>query len=197
MATVQDIISRAREVLNDPDKTRWADSVLIYWINDALSLLRFASPRLFSLRGNHSCNAGALQSLIFDRARELIGVIGVLPCDQRAIDAFNPSWQTSSSGAALNWMPSATALKDFLLYPPSFQGQQLIVEYVETPEKMEFLIDDIPVPDDYVSALSDYVIGMAESKDAEHVVSGRAQVFMQAFASKLGVKTPSQPPVGA
>ncbi len=188
MAIVQDVLDRAREVLNDPAKVRWTDPALMFWLNDAMDMLRAALPQLFILRGVHTATLGALQTLALAKAREIVDVIGVTPCDKRALDSFIPTWQAGATGVAINWMPSTASPKSFLVYPPSTVGQSITVEYAVTPTELSALSDTLPVTDDYVSPLADYVIGMAETKDAEHVNSGRAQVFMQSFASKLGIK---------
>ena len=45
--------------------------------------------------------------------------------------------------------------------------------------------DDFPLPDEYLPTFVDYVIGRAESKDDEHVNSGRATAFFNLFAGGL------------
>lgn len=189
MATVQDVLSRADEVINDPGNIRWTEASKIRWLNDALDLLSQAVPELFAARGSHTCTAGSFQSLAIARARVLVGVVGVLPCIKQSLDAFAPGWQAGvPSATAMHWMPAGTGPRDFLLYPPSTTGQSLAVDYVATPAKLTSPSDTLPVTDDYVSALADYVAGMSEAKDAEHVESGRSSLFMQAFASKIGIK---------
>lgn len=188
MATVQTVDSRARDILNDPSKVRWLDVELYRWVSDALDLIARAVPLLFIKRGTHTCTASALQTLTFDRVMGVVRVIGVPVCDKTTLDAFSPTWQDKPSGSIKNWMPSDNGAKSFFTYPPSASGVSLIVDYVEAPEEVTAMADVLPVSDDYVSAIADYVVGMSESKDAEHVVSARAQAFMQSFAAKLGVK---------
>lgn len=40
---------------------------------------------------------------------------------------------------------------------------------------------NFPAPDRFLQVVADYVVFRAETKDDEHVVSGRAAAFMQAF----------------
>ena len=188
-ATVQAVDSRARDVLNDPSKVRWLEPELLRWVSDALDLLARAMPTLFIKRGAHTCTLGALQTLTIDRVMAVVRVIGVPQCEKTTLDAFMPTWQDRTAGAAKNWMPSDNGAKSFYVYPPSPVGQALSVDYVEAPAELSAMANTLPVSDDYVSLLADYVIGMSESKDAEHVNSGRAAAFIQSFAAKLGIAT--------
>lgn len=45
--TAQDIINRSREVLNDADKTRWADLALLPYLNAGIQNLAARRPDLF------------------------------------------------------------------------------------------------------------------------------------------------------
>lgn len=187
MATVQDVADRVREVLNDPSKVRWTDAILYKWLGDALDLLARFAPGLFTKRGSHTTTAGALQTITNTRAISVVRVVGLSPFDKASMDAFSPTWQAGSTGAAVQWAP-ADAPKSFYVYPPSAGGVALTIDFFEAPAELTALTDALPVSDDYVGPLADYVIGMSEAKDATHVNSGRAQLFMQAFASKLGIK---------
>lgn len=187
-ATMQDVASRVREVLSDPGKTRWTDAALFYWASDALDMLCHFAPQMFTKRGSHTTTAGALQTLTVARAVAIVDVIGLTPLDVAALTAFAPAWQSGSVGAAQQWSAAQDGPKSFVIYPPQAVSQTLTVDYVEAPAEITALTDTLPVSDDFVGPLTDYVIGMAEAKDANHVSSGRAQVFMQSFASKLGVK---------
>lgn len=186
--TVQDVADRARYVINDPSKVRWTDAELFKWLTDALALLLRSKPELFKATVTHTTAAGARQTIATARAVSLLRVVGLMPFDKAALDAFDPDWETAvSAGAAVQWSPDASPLS-FYLYPKSAGSATLSLEIVVAPAPIASLADSIPVSDDYLGLLADYVIGMSEAKDAAHVNSGRAQAFMQAFASKLGIK---------
>ncbi len=46
-ASVQDLLDRARVPLNDDDKTRFPDAVLLVYLNEAIATVRKARPDLF------------------------------------------------------------------------------------------------------------------------------------------------------
>ncbi len=189
-STVADVATRARDVINDPGKVRWTDAELMRWVGDALDLILKANKMLFVKRANFSTVVGAIQTIGFARASEFVEVIGVPLCDRAALDAYSPGWQNGASGAIQHWLPSIETRLGFLVYPPSPGGVTLKVVYVEAPAEFTALTDALPVADEYVGLLADFVIGMSEAKDAAHVNSGRAQTFMSAFAQKLAVDKP-------
>lgn len=189
MATAQDVADRAREILNDPAKVRWSDAAFCKWLSDALDLLARFSPGLFTKRGTHTTTAGALQTITNARAISVVRVVGLTEFDKPALDAYAPTWQAGTAGSAAQWAAGDNQ-KSFYVYPPSAGAVTLSIDFVEAPAELTALSDSLPVSDDFVGPLADFVIGMSESKDAVHVSSGRAQVFMQSFASKLGIRSP-------
>lgn len=186
-ATVQDVADRARYVLNDPSKVRWTDAELFKWVTDALMVILTALPDLFRTKVTHTATSGALQTITTARAKAFRSVVGATMFSKTAMDSYTPAWQTGSTGTVEQYSPAENPLQ-FYVYPPSAVSQSIPIEIIQAPVAISALSDAIPIPDDYVSVLADYVIGMSEAKDAAHVNSGRAQAFMQAFASKLGMK---------
>lgn len=190
--TVQDVANRAREILNDDSKVRWLDADLFMWLDDAMRLLVKAAPALFQARVSETTAAGSKQTLGTARAVSVVRVVGLTAFDKAALDAFDPDWETAiSAGTAVQWAPGEEP-RSYYLYPKSAGSVSLSVEIIQAPAAITALTDAIPLSDDFVGPLADYVIGMAETKDAAHVNSGRAQVFMSAFAAKLGLKPPAE-----
>lgn len=187
MATVQEISDRVREIINDPDKARVSDATLYRHASDALDLMCKAMPSLFTKRGTHTTTAGSLQTLILTRAAAFVRAIALTPFDKATLDAFLPSWQTGTAGTAAQWAPADNP-KTFYIYPPQAVSQSISVDYVEAPAEFTALSDSLPVSDDFVNPIADFVIGMCESKEEDGVNSTRAALFMQTFATKLGLK---------
>lgn len=52
MATMGDIVGRARVILADPNSVRWSDQVLLGYVNEGLAIARTVRPDLF--RGQHA-----------------------------------------------------------------------------------------------------------------------------------------------
>lgn len=190
--TPQNIITDARYILNDTDETkrRNTDAELLGWVNDALAVAVDVRPDLFSTTGDHTCSTGAEQTASFARCvriQEVVRVVGggaVLPSDRGALDAFKPAWYADAAGAAVNWLPHSDPQK-FYLYPPAANTQHVEVRYVESPATLA-LTDTVPVSDNYRTALVNFVVGYAETKDDESVNSNRAAQAKSDFIALLG-----------
>ena len=78
-------------------------------------------------------------------------------------------------------------VKGFWLCPPPPAGMQIDVKVLpEAPVYTEAnLDDDMGLPDWMLAPLVSGVVGRAETKDDEHVLSGRANAMDQQFASAL------------
>lgn len=189
-------IATARGIINDTDSTgyRYSDADLLQYANDALDIMVGVVPQLFYQDIEHTCATDkAEQALSFDSYRSLVNVlrikngVAVLPADRGLMDAFKPAWRSDTSAPAQNWMAIDDDPRNFLIYPPAPAGQILIVKVVPVP--LEYTAaQDTGLPTTCADMIADYIIGRAESRDAEHVLSQRAQMFGQSFISKMGVK---------
>lgn len=183
---VSDVVTKTRIITNDLTQTyRASDAEIIGWLNDCLSTVVAILPQLFVVEGTHTCVAGARQTLANDRAHSLVEVSGVPYADYAAMSAFMPTWKTVASGTIQNWLRSTTEPLDFFTYPQQAGGEVLPILYVESPVKLTLTTDVIPLPETYEPALVAYCVGMVESKDDQHVNSGRAAQHMTDFAARI------------
>lgn len=191
---ISSAIEIARGVLQDrdPDVTRYSDDDLVAYGNGAIRALVRIRPEWFYTEGRIECVAGqALQSVTYDDAQALVSVLRVTggdvvtPCDKSALDAFSPGWMSGTPGTAKHWMPSGNDPVRFYVYPPAPSGQNLDVIYVRIPGPYA-ASDDTGLPETITEAVADYMVAMAESRDDEHVNSGRAAQFLAQFAARVG-----------
>ena len=189
--TPQEIIDEARYVLNDTTASRYrnTDTELLDWVNDALAAAVDIRPELFVAISNHTCTAGTEQAPAFARLVRVLGVnriVGgdvLLPADKAALDAFDPGWRALAAAAAIHWMPHPDP-KKFYLYPLADTSQAVEVPFVQAPVALA-LSDTVPISDNYKPALVNYVVGMAESKDDEHVDSNRVAQTKADYAAMI------------
>ena len=185
-------ITIARGILADttPDY-RYSDADLLEYGNGALRSLTTLKPSLLSTEGDVTCATGkALQSIGFADAHALIQVQSVKDgnvitlIDRTVLDSFSPGWMQMTAGAAQHWMPHADDPFKFYLYPPAPAGQQVTVLYVRVPAT--YTADqDTGLPESLNDAVTDYIVGMAESRDDEHVNTGRATMFLNQFSARI------------
>lgn len=196
--TPAEIISGARIVLNDTDATayRYSDADLLTYVNDAVKSAATLRSDWFTSIVSVACTAGQCeQTVSVANAHALLDVISITggsalrPFDFAAMSLFNPAWLTDTAGAATHWTKLPGDALRFFVYPKAPVAQSVSVRYVRVPT--EYALGDTitDLPETTMAALIDYVIGMAESRDDEHVISQRATQFLNQFATRIaGVK---------
>lgn len=196
--TPADIINAARGILNDRDAVnyRYSDADLLEYVNDAVRATATLRPDLYLTVGDYTCVGGQCeQSLNFEDAlalKEVLCIHGgnaLLPFNIAEMDAFNPGWRDDPAGPAVQWAKLADDPLRFYVYPKAPASQVIDVRYIRAPVKyaVHDMMVDIPVA--FMPAFVDYVVGMAETRDDDHVVSQRSAQFLKQFAARLGAKT--------
>lgn len=195
--TPASIIADARYITNDFDPMgtlRQQDSELLTYVNLGLKEMASFMPMMFSTIGSMTCNAGKVeQSITYLDAIRLLDVISIKDgpsltrFDRTVLDLFMPNWRTATPARASQWSPKEGDPLVFYLDKPAPVGQVLDIQYIRNP--LTYALNDTisDVPEAMKSALVDYVIYRAESKDDENVLNARASAFYSAFKTKIGV----------
>lgn len=191
--TPASIILLARDPLNDTDAVapRQSDTELVRAVNAGIKEVSLILSALFTKVNPFVCVDGAEQTLSFATDQALIDV----PCitagaaltrfDHAAMDAFKPAWRNDTKAAAQQWSQIEGQPLRFLVYPPANVGQSLDVKTIRVPATYALTDSITELPASLESALARYVIHWAESKDDEHVNSGRSTASYQAFVALL------------
>jgi len=192
----RDIITAARLTLNDKDAIHNSDLELLKYVNLAICECSTLAPQLFYSTGDMLCSPGETeQGVVFADAQLVIEVIGIkdgpaiLLGDMATLSAFDPNWRQRPAGIPENWFKHPLDPLRFYLSRKALPNQVIEVKYVRSPQPVAIDDELTDLPPSMEPALVQYVIGMAEAKDAAHVNSGRAQAFLQAFVAKLNVKS--------
>jgi hypothetical protein len=213
MATVKvvDLIVRAKTLLQDEDSVRWTVAELQYWLNDAYKETIGLRPDANTQTAEYTCVAGPRQVLTgsFPNAIRLVEVVRNLAAtsnkysvrltDRRSLDTQRRSWYSDTPSASVElYMFDPRTPKEFLVYPPASTAARLEVIYSVLP--LEHALTDaqllnpttaetIRIDDIFATALFDYMLYRAFSKDAEQTaMMNRAVAHYQAFQNALGVK---------
>lgn len=184
------LVAEARGVLADRrDTHRYSDDDLLRYANDALLALSLVRPELFTHTIDHTCTPGAEQALSEPACRAIVELPALRRSSKDALDRVQPGWTRDAPAAAIEWMPAPGQPNKFYLYPPSDAGQVVTVVYSKAPKPYR-LPDVFPILHSFWPPVLAYVIGMAESRDDPHVLSGRAAQFLSAFNGMTQVATP-------
>lgn len=194
MATVQDIITTARNLYNDTVVTyRALDAELLGYFNDGLKEIAALQPAVYTKIGDLTCTVGTCeQSVTFVEAMAVIDVLcihdgaALTPFDMATMNAFNPGWRTDTAGAAVQYCKAEGLPLTFFIYPKAPATAQIIdIKYVRIPT-IHAITDTITeIPAYMLPALSQYIVAKAESKDDEHSNSGRATAAYQLFVGMV------------
>lgn len=188
--TVADVVLEARELLLDTlEPYRYSDEFIIRRVNQALRRAAVVRPDLFAVHTSITCVAGTLQAAPADSIR-LMDVItnqdglAVKEVSQDTLDLMVPSWPGGSAGAVINWMRYPRDPNRFYVYPPAAGGETLSAVYARSPVVLAGP-GVIPLPDAYMPCMIDGTCWLMEAIDAEHVESGRAKAFKEAYEAAL------------
>lgn len=191
-------IDTARGILNDRDASgyRYSPEDLLKYANDALDALCEVAPQFFHTDGELECTPNAvLQQVPYDNALALVNIIGIkngpaiTPVDRRILDQFHPGWMTDPAGPAKHFIPIPDEPMRFMVCPKAPAGQKLNIIYVKVPES--YAADqDTGLPTTLESAVVDYIVGRAESRNDESVNTNRAAQAMANFYGRFRKVTP-------
>lgn len=207
--TVSSVLARCAVLLQDPTNIRWPQAELLDWLNDGQREIALYKPNAFVKNQSKQLSAGTKQSLPADGVSLLdvvrnMGANGTTPGNairavaREILDSQTPGWHASAAAAAAkHFVYSVLDPKNFYVYPPNDGTGQVEIIYVAAPADAT-LQSTITLDDIFVTALVNYVMYRAYSKDAEFAANATAaQAYYQAFqgnlAGKAGAEAASNP----
>lgn len=216
MATikVREVIKRVEDVLQDSN-VRWPRIELQNWLNESYLQIVQLRPDSNAKTGTFTCVAGTRQTITtgFASALRIIDIVRNLASasDKKVVRLINrsvlddqrPAWHTDTATVNIqNYTFDVRQPKSFFVYPPATTAAQLEVVYADLPtahalsaanlDPASSSSDVILIDDTYVSAILDWILYRAFSKDAEFAANAaRAGAHYQTFMSSIGTKTQS------
>lgn len=193
--TAKTITSRASVLLQDTTNIRWPEAELLQWLNDGQREIVLYKPSAFSKTAVMQLVPGTKQNLPADGTTLIgitrnMGTTGTAPGNvirmttREVLDSQIPNWHTTAANAtALHYTYSLAEPKTFYVYPPQPATGMNQVEVVYAGAPTDVGINDVIRLDDlYMTALINYVMYRAYSKDAEFAANVQlAAAYYQAF----------------
>jgi len=195
MTKASDIVDRASQLLNDRGEV-WPRSELLDYLNAALGKLVDKVPDQFVTDEEVVQVAGVQQTLpaggvAFMRPLHNVdgqGNAGRAPrlVSRDLLDRSSPNWQSATPGEARQVAHDPRYPRTWWVSPPQTGGEKMRIEFVKRADLIDF--DDlIPVDARYESALVNYVLYRALSKDEDYAAQdGRAALHFAAFQDDVG-----------
>ncbi len=221
MATIKvtDIVKRVEDVLQDSN-VRWPRLELQNWLNEAYLQIVLLRPDATAKTGTFTCVSGTRQVLTtgFPTAIRLLDVVRNLAAtsakkvirlvDRSVLDDQRPSWHAETATVDIQHFTfDPRQPKEFFVYPPATTAAQIEVIYTDAPGAHTLTAaqldptggsaETIKLDDIYLSALIDWILYRAFSKDSEFAANAaRANAHYQAFTAGVGAKSQSDTAVG-
>ena len=192
--TPNEVITEVRRLIQDTKVTfRYSDTVLLGFVNQTLKKMAVLRPDLFAVIADFTTVANTvLQSCPTDSVRlmqifQIKSGDAVTEVSKETLDQMYPNWVNETAGIPVNFMRHVRNPNKFFVYPRPSAGVILVGEYAQSPAT--YAINNIValLPDAYLTSVVEGTVYLAESVDNEHVNSGRAKLFQDAFVQGLGV----------
>jgi hypothetical protein len=203
--TAQAILNKAATQLTDISAVRWTRSELLGWLNDGLRQIVTVNPNATNTVTAVKLAAGTRQSIPTDgwlllTINRNMGTTGTTPgravriISRELLDGFNPNWHTDTgSDVTYNYVYDLQDQTAFYVYPPSKGNNYLELNYSKQPTDLTSETQTIPVFDVYQTALVDYILYRACSKDAEYAPGlALAKGYLETFVSAIQFKEQSE-----
>lgn len=188
-----DIITTVENTLLDPANQYWSSAELLSYINDAQRQVVNFRPGANAVVVMEPLVAGTRQTLppgataLIDLARNAAGA-SITAVDRRDMDRMVPDWPTQAgSNTIQHYMYDDRAPNTYMVYPPALAGAQVEVIYSATLADVAGTQDELTLGEQYRSAIIEYVLYRAHTKDTTAAVPARAQAHYQLFMQILGV----------
>jgi len=197
--TPNEVITEVRRLIQDTKVTfRYSDTVLLGFVNQTLKKMAVLRPDLFAVIADFTTVANTvLQSCPTDSVRlmqifQIKSGDAVTEVSKETLDQMYPNWVNETAGIPVNFMRHVRNPNKFFVYPRPSSGVILVGEYAQSPTT--YAINDTValLPDAYLTSVVEGAVYLAESVDNEHVNSGRAKLFQDAFVQGLGVSLQSR-----
>lgn len=190
---VTTVVTEVRRLIQDTEQPyRYDDDMLVGYVNQTLQRMAIMRPDLFAYVDTvATVQDSVIQSAPADSIRimdvfNVSGGNGVVETSKVSLDQTYPQWVNDPAGACVNWMRHARNPNKYFIYPKAPAGQQLVIEYAQAPQTYALGDTIALLPDAYLPVVIDGTVYLAQSIDDEHVLTQRAQMFMQSFTATLG-----------
>jgi hypothetical protein len=200
--TAKYFIDKASIQLLDQSNTRWTRAELLGWINDAQRQITVMSPNATNKVAIVKLDPGTRQSIPSDGWTLLdiiryMGTTGTTPgrvpriISQQILNDFNPNWHSATPVTVpLNYVYDQQDQTVYYVYPPSNGKGYLQINYSPVPADVTSESSTLYVNDIFQTAVLDYVLYRANSKDAEYAPGlALASGYLQTFMATMGAKS--------
>jgi hypothetical protein len=191
------IVNDVSELLQDINKERWSDAVLLRWMSESQQLIATHKPESVATRASVALAAGVDQSIPTDglmllRARRNTASGAIVQLvDEDSQNRIAPTWPGAAQTLDANtyiYDPEIDPLT-FMVSPPNNGSGSLEVVYAKIPTPVAATTSAISVNDSFVPLIKDYVMYRALQMETEGQNLSRAAQHLSTFLQGLGLNS--------
>lgn len=197
---VADILRRFQNIMIDRKGVRWSESEAIDWMNDGATEIVMRRPAARSITEQVRLIGGTFQTAS-DNAAQVLDVMRNISAngapgrpisiaDRQQIDAAEPTWHSKRAAPTAHYMIDERSPTSFYVYPPAVDGAMVEMLVSKTPPKVTLITESIDMRPEFLSAILNWMMYRAHSKDSEYSQGNMAALHYQAFTDAIGA--PSQ-----
>ncbi len=192
------ILDSVSTILLDTAKRTWSESELLGYLNEALRATAFVKPDMYPVQTFVTPTAGVLQTLptdgvaILDITRNASGRV-VTQVDEGLLEEANRFWPGATQQPVVeHFTADPRNPRRYRLFPPNDGAGSIELLYGATPPNLSYAAEDVPVPESYQTALTNFILSRAYSKNSKKQDLSKASYYMQQWAALLGLKSQGQ-----
>lgn len=199
---VADLIRRFNTIMLDVKGVRWSDQEAIDWINDGAKEIvlrrpgaRIATESLSLAEGTRqNASDGTIQVIDIVRNLKSNGKVGsaVTFVTRHAMDNADPNWHARRNGPTKHYMIDERNPVVFWVYPPAVNGAVVEAMLAKAPPEVTQDSDILDMRPEFISAILNWMMYRAHSKDSEYAQGQIATLHYQAFADAIGVSVQAE-----
>jgi hypothetical protein len=192
------ILDEAASLLLDRTHRTWPAADLLGYLNEAMRTTAFVKPDFYTVQNFVTLVAGVLQNLPADGVallkitRNASGRI-VTQVDEGLLDEASRFWPAGTQETVIeHYTADPRNPRRFTVFPPSDGTSSIELLYGAVPPQIMYPEEELPVPSSYHTALLNFVLAKAYSKNSKRQDLTKSSGFMQQWGQLLGLKSQAQ-----
>lgn len=198
--TVETLLSGVSATLLDVARRTWDYPELVGYLNEALRATSFVKPDMYTVQDFVTLAAGIAQSLpaggvaLIDISDNEVSGRAITQTDLGLLQEENRFWPAATQEVdAENYAADPRTPRRFYIFPPNDGTGSVRVTYGAVPDALTGSSgEEIPVPDSYQHALTDFVLSKAYQKNSKRQDLAKAANYMNEWRLALGLKSQAQ-----
>ncbi len=210
MIQASTILDSAAVTLLDVAHRTWASSELLGYLNQALYATAFVKPDMYVVENDVALVEGITQPLPDDgiavinvkRNRIIFPDTGVerviTQCDSGLLDESNRFWPAGTKTRRVeHFTADPRNPRRYDVFPPNDGTGLVVLVYGAVPPTIMYEQEEMQVPDSFMPALLDFVLGRAYEKNSKRQDLTKSAAYFQRWGQLVGLKSQAQIAIAA